>query len=223
MVYRFKVWFEDQEDVIRWIDIKPAHTMKQFHSIIQEAIGFDGKENASFFVSDDRWRRAKEIRLSKENTAIGNGDVVYLTQYAGPNNYSLMDETKIRDLVNDPHQRFVYVSDFSALWTLYCELIAIAEDDIRKIYPSIYRSEGKAPRQKEDGKFKLLDDDEFDALAEKILAAKNAKALLMDDPEELLDEVDDDLDDDDEEDDEDQTDEFGFGEFQDGIDPEDLR
>jgi len=200
MIYRFKVWFEDQEDIIRWIDVKPAHTLLQFHQIIQESIGFDGKELASFFVSDDRWRRLKEVQLDASANAVNSGDVVYKSQMIGE----------------------LYVSDYIALWTLYCELVTIAETDAKKTYPSIYRSEGKAPRQKEDGKFKMLDDDEFDALAEKILAAKNAKALLIDHEEELLDE-DDDFEDEDDDDEDDNNDEFGFGEFQDGLDADDLK
>jgi len=69
----------------------------------------------------------------------------------------------------------------------------------------------------------MLDDDEFDALAEKILAAKNAKALLMDHEEELLDEDDEDEFDDDEDDEDDNNDEFGFGEFENGLDADDLK
>jgi hypothetical protein len=224
MIYRFKVWFEDQEDIIRWIDIKPGHTMQHLHNIIQESIGFDGKELASFFVSDDRWRRLKEVQLDASANAVNSGDVVYKSQTIGGHQPILMETVKIRELVNDPHQRFVYVSDYAVLWTLYCELVAIAETDAKKTYPSIYRSEGKAPRQREDGKFKMLDDDEFDALAEKILAAKNAKALLIEQEEELLDGEDDEDDFDDEEDDADENnDEFGFGEFEDGLDADDLK
>lgn len=223
MIYRFKVWFEDQEDIIRWIDIKPAHTLLQFHQIIQESIGFDGKELASFFVSDDRWRRLKEIQLDPSANAVNSGDVVYKSQTIGGHQPILMETIKIRELVNDPHQRFVYVTDYATLWTLYCELVSIVEPDAKKTYPSIFRSEGKAPRQKEDGKFKMLDDDEFDALAEKILAAKNAKALLIDPEEELLDDDDEEFEDEDGDDEDDNTDEFGFGEFQDGLDADDLK
>jgi len=34
--------------VVRWIEIKPSHTFMDFNNIIQEAIGFDNKELASF-------------------------------------------------------------------------------------------------------------------------------------------------------------------------------
>jgi hypothetical protein len=73
----------------------------------------------------------------------------------------------------------------------------------------------------------MLDDNEFDALAEKILAAKGIKSLLVEHEEELLaaedddDDLDDDLDDEDEE--EDDHDEFGFNDLSTGIDADDLK
>jgi hypothetical protein len=60
----------------------------------------------------------------------------------------------------------------------------------------VYRSEGKSPRQREDSRFKMLDDNEFDALAAKILAAKAGKNIMEGAEEELLDETDDEDDDD---------------------------
>lgn len=218
MIYRFKVWFEDMDDIIRWIEIKPSHTFLDFNNIIQEAIGFDNKEAASFFVSDDRWRKISEIKKAKpeniENDLTGNMDT------------PLMADTKIRTFVDDPHQHFIYIFDYNVQWTLMCELIGIEPSVEKQVYPKIYRSEGKPPRQHNDSKFKMLDDNEFDALAEKILAAKGVKSLLMEHEEELLDEdddddLDDDLDDDDDSDEND--DEFGFNDLSNGIDADDLK
>lgn len=218
MIYRFKVWFEDMDDIIRWIEIKPSHTFLDFNNIIQEAIGFDNKEAASFFVSDDRWRKISEIKKAKpeniENDLTGNMDT------------PLMADTKIRTFVDDPHQHFIYIFDYNVQWTLMCELIGIEPSVDKQVYPKIYRSEGKPPRQHNDSKFKMLDDNEFDALAEKILAAKGVKSLLMEHEEELLDEdddddLDDDLDDDDDSDEND--DEFGFKDLSNGIDADDLK
>jgi hypothetical protein len=72
----------------------------------------------------------------------------------------------------------------------------ITEDAPKKEYPSLFRSEGKSPRQREDSRFKMLDDNEFDALAAKILAAKAGKNIMEGAEEELLDEQDDEDDDD---------------------------
>ncbi len=178
MVYRFKVWFEEIEDVVRWIEIKPSHSFQQFHTIIQESIGFDNKELASFFVSDNQWRRISEIILSKsdkDDSGIGNLDA------------PLMSETKLRMLVNDPHQRFIYVFDYSALWTFQCELIGIEEHNDKYAYPRVYKSLGKSPRQRDESKFNMLNDAEFDALAEKILASKGVQKLVIEPEQELFD------------------------------------
>jgi Plasmid pRiA4b ORF-3-like protein len=200
MIYRFKVWFEDVEDVTRWIDVKPSHTFLEFHNIIQESIGFDKKEFASFYISDDKWRKLMEISL--EDMHMGEDD-----QNADP--VMLMKDSRLRDFINDPHQRFVYITDFVANWTLFCELQAIADEQPKKEYPLIYRSEGKAPRQREDSKFKLLDDNEFDALAAKILAAKGAANIMEGAEEELLAAEDTD---------DEEKDEFGFDELEGGTD-----
>lgn len=204
------------EDVVRWIEIKPSHTFLDFNNILQEAIGFDNKEAASFFVSDDRWRKISEVKKSKP---LGDTDLT------GDAKAPLMESIKIRTCVNDPHQRFIYIYDYSTQWTLLCELISIEESNPKYTYPRVYRSEGKAPRQHNEGKFKMLDDNEFDTLAEKILAAKGVKSLLVEHEEELLaqddDDLDDDLDTEGEEDDE--NDEFGFGSLGEGIDADDLK
>ena len=139
-----------------------------------------------------------------------------------------MSDVKIRTCVNDPHQHFIYIFDYNVQWTLMCELISIEASSDKQVYPRVYRTEGKPPRQHNDSKFKMLDDNEFDALAEKILAAKGVKSLLVEHEEELLaaDDDDDDLDvdlDDDEDGDDEDHDEFGFSGLSNGIDADDLK
>lgn len=196
MIYRFKIWFEEVEDVYRWIDIKPSHTFLDFHNIIQEAIGFDKKEPSSFFISDDRWRKHMEIALQDMGDDAEN-------DLPKP----LMENARLRDYINDPHQRFVYITDFLAMWTLFCELQMITDEAPKKVYPLVYKSEGKAPRQREDSRFKMLDDNEFDALAAKILAAKAGKNIMEGAEEELI-----------AADDEDDEDDLGLKDFEDSPD-----
>ncbi len=197
MIYRFKVWFEDLEDVVRWIDIKPSHSFLDFHNIIQESIGFDKKEPTSFYISDDKWRKLFEICLDDMGTSDSEN----------PEPKALMKDARLRDYINDPHQRFIYITDFLAMWTLNCELQMITDDQPKKEYPLIFRSEGKSPRQREDSRFKMLDDNEFDALAAKILAAKAGKNIMEGAEEELLNETD-----------EEDEDDLGLNEYGDGTD-----
>ncbi len=191
MVYRFKVWFENNDEVIRWIDIKPSQTFLDFHNAIQDAIGFDKKELASFYISDSKWKRLFEIMLEDMTDGDDNEDALPVVT---------MNQAKLRDYINDPHQRFIYVTDYLANWTLLIELLSIEESSKDLIYPRLFRSEGKAPRQREDSKFKMLDDNEFDVLAAKILASKGIQNELTQEFSELETDATD----------EDEDDEFGM-------------
>ncbi len=187
MVYRFKVWFENNDEVIRWLDIKPSQTFLDFHNAIQDAIGFDKKELASFYISDGKWKRMFEIMLEDMTDGDENEDALPVVT---------MNQAKLRDYINDPHQRFIYVTDYLANWTLLIELLSIEESSKDLIYPRLFRSEGKAPRQREDSKFKMLDDNEFDALAAKILASKGIQNELTQEFSELETDATDEDDDD---------------------------
>lgn len=191
MVYRFKIWFENNDEVIRWIDIKPSQTFLDFHNAIQDAIGFDKKELASFYISDSKWKRLFEIMLEDMTDGDDNEDALPVVT---------MNQAKLRDYINDPHQRFIYVTDYLANWTLLIELLSIEESSKDLIYPRLFRSEGKAPRQREDSKFKMLDDGEFDVLAAKILASKGIQNELTQEFSELETDAAD----------EDEDDEFGM-------------
>lgn len=141
-VYRFKVCLEDNEDIFRDIDVKAAQTFEQFHTIIQEAFKFDAKHAASFFVSDDYWRKNQEITLRKEDLPLDEDEI---RKNVDPK--KLMGEVKIAKYIEQPHQRFVYVFDPNVQWTFLIEMIKIAEENARVNYPSIIKSYGTAPKQ----------------------------------------------------------------------------
>ncbi len=190
MIYRFKVWFEEDEDIVRWIDVQASNTFLDFHNCILDSIGFDKKEPASFYMSDDHWKKRLEVTLV--DMGLEESD------QAEPK--PLMKDARMRDYVNDPHQRFVYVYDFIQMWTLFCELTQILEDEKGKSYPSVFRSLGKAPRQHEGAsRFKIVDDAEFEELAARMIAGRKGDGPAGE--EELL--VDDE--------DEDEEDDLGFG------------
>ncbi len=47
-VYRFKVSFEEHEDISREIEIRSDQTFEDLHNAIQQAVGFDASQPASF-------------------------------------------------------------------------------------------------------------------------------------------------------------------------------
>src|SRR3954467_11374183 len=141
-VYRFKVYLEDNEDVFRDIDIKAAQTFEQFHTIIQEAFKFDAKHSASFFVSDDYWRKGQEITLRKEDLPLDEEEI---RKNVEPK--KLMKDVKIAKYIEQPHQRFVYVFDPEAQWTFFLEMIKIVEVNNKLDYPAIVKTVGTPPKQ----------------------------------------------------------------------------
>ena len=43
-IYRFKIAFEDNEDIYREIEIKSTQTFEDFHNVIVQSINFDNYE-----------------------------------------------------------------------------------------------------------------------------------------------------------------------------------
>lgn len=127
-VYKFRLTFEDHDDVSRDIEIKPTQTFLEFHNIIQKAIGFDGSKSASFFMSQDNWRKGQEITLENPQ-----GEA------------KLMANAKLNQMVVDPHQKIYYCFD-GEKWCFYIELIKIVKDEGGE-YPRIVKSSGVAPKQ----------------------------------------------------------------------------
>lgn len=143
-VYRFRIVFEDHEDVVREIDILGKQTYEDFHRAIQEAIGFDGSKDASFFMSDDFWRKGQELAL---NPPPQNDDDDDYPSSRKKQEIRPMSKAKIAEYIEDPHQKMVYVFDPAAKWTLLIELSKIVPDDPKANYPKTSKSEGAAPKQ----------------------------------------------------------------------------
>lgn len=121
-VFKFRITFEDIEDVSRDIEIKPNQTFEDFHFAIQNAIGFDAKHKAEFYLSDDLWRKGKKVSFEK------------------------LSKINLIDVIDNPHQKFIYEYD-DGNWTLYVELFKIVTDESGDIYPRCVKSIGKAPKQ----------------------------------------------------------------------------
>src|SRR5574337_867135 len=123
-VYRFRITFEDHDDIYREIEILGKQSYEEFHRAIQEAIGFDNSKDASFFMSDDLWRKGQEIALRPPKN---DDDDDYPVR--GKKEIKQMSKCRIADFIDDPHQRILYIFDPQAKWTLMIELTKILADD----------------------------------------------------------------------------------------------
>jgi hypothetical protein len=133
--YRFRVSFEDYDDVVRDIEIKSTQTFEEFHHAIHNCIGFDAAKPASFYISNDNWKKGKEI-TSRE------------LKEAEKDTVATMRTARLRDFIADPHQKIYYIFDFTANWAFRIELIKIiVADDNSVTYPRCIKSMGEAPKQ----------------------------------------------------------------------------
>lgn len=141
-VYKFKIFVEDNEDIYREIEILSGQTFDDFHNAIQDAFKFDKKHAASFFVSDDYWRKDQEITLRQEDLPL---DADEIKKNVSPK--KLMSATKIAKYIDNPRQRFMYVFDPAVKWAFCIELMKILPDNPKMIYPVCVKTIGSAPKQ----------------------------------------------------------------------------
>jgi len=156
-IYRFRVSFEDNEDIYREIEIKSTQTYEDFHNVILHSINFDNLHNASFFISDDLWRKGEEIILHPQKESPNKNRKAETPKRE-------MGKCKMALLIDDPHQKFVYIYDPKTAWTFLIELVKIVLDDAKISYPICAKSVGIAPKQykKSDEVPVVVEDEEFD-------------------------------------------------------------
>jgi len=131
-VYKLRVSFDEHEDIYRDIEVRASQTFYDLHEVILQSIGFDTKHAASFFVSDEYWRKNDEITLLEEDLEDG---------------VRLMKKVKISSTVVQPNQRYIYLYDKQVLWSFNIEMIKLVPEDVRAQYPRCIKTVGQAPKQ----------------------------------------------------------------------------
>lgn len=134
-IYRFRISFEEHDDIYRDIEIRSVQSFEQFHTAIQEAIGFDASKQATFFMSNDNWKKGQEIALNKP----ANNST---------KDIKIMKDCRLCDFIADPHQKIYYTFDQPSQWTFFIELYKILpETEASKKYPVCVKIHGDAPKQ----------------------------------------------------------------------------
>ncbi len=133
-IYRFKVSFEDYDDIERDIDIKSNQTFEDLHRAIHQSTGYQVEASSSFYVSNDQWKKNEEIAFLPNPRKVNNG-------------VALMSNSKLSSFIDDPHQKFYYTYNFDRPFDFHVELVKILlNDESGKTYPFLARSLGEAPK-----------------------------------------------------------------------------
>jgi hypothetical protein len=133
-IYRFKISFEDFDEVVREIDIKSNQTFEDLHKAIHKSTGYNPEKSSSFYVSTDHWIKGDEIAYLPNDRKIERGVV-------------LMENSKLLKFIEDPHQKFYYIYNFERPFDFHVELIKIILDaDPNLEYPVLFKKHGEAPK-----------------------------------------------------------------------------
>lgn len=124
-VYRFRVYIEDDHEVFRDIDVQGKHRFADLHQTIVKAFNFQKNQPAAYYASDQSWYE---------------GDVVVELDEKLEG-----DHQKIASHINEPHQRFLCVTQSFNELGLALELQRILKEEDGKTYPLCVRSEGDPP------------------------------------------------------------------------------
>jgi hypothetical protein len=133
MVYRFLILSDEADNFEREIQISPEATFLDLHHTILHSVGYAKDQMASFFICDDDWSKKTEITLVEMDTS------------SEEDNY-IMGDTRLEELVDEEHQKLLYVFDYMTERAFFMELCEIIpRKNIRK--PAVSKSVGEAPPQ----------------------------------------------------------------------------
>ncbi|BAU55363.1 IS1096 element passenger TnpR family protein [Mucilaginibacter gotjawali] len=134
-LYRFRITFEDYDDVLREIDVKSNQTFEDLHRAIHQSTGYNPEYPSSFYISNDQWIKGEEITYMPNQKRIDRG-------------VALMDKVKLLSYIDDPHQKFYYTFNFDRPFDFHVELMKIILDETPgTTYPAVIKSVGEAPKQ----------------------------------------------------------------------------
>jgi len=108
MICIFEISSSEALGFKRLVHINSEQTFEDFHQIIQRTCNFDHSQLASFFLTDDLWRKNIEI------TSLDSGK-------STPKLFS-MRTTKLNEYLSETGQKLKYVFDFFNERFFYIEL-----------------------------------------------------------------------------------------------------
>ncbi len=168
MVFRFLILSDEVDDFKREIQISSEATFLELNDAILDSVGYTKDQMASFFICDDDWSKKTEITLVEMDTS------------SDEDNY-IMENTHLDELLEDEHQKLLYVFDYMTDRAFFMELREIIPNkDLDKAVCT--KSKGVPPSQQ-------MSIDEFD---NKLTASSSISDLDADfygdseyDPDEL--------------------------------------
>ena len=134
MILLFRIISDEDQEFYRDLVIDGSDTFLNFHHVLQENLGFDPTQLASFFITNEDWEKQNEITL------------IDMMQEAGSETLT-MEEVSMEQYFDDVNQRMIYVFDFFSERAFFMELIESSDQVSPRKTPFIAQSVGDPPQQ----------------------------------------------------------------------------
>ncbi|MEN8157435.1 MAG: hypothetical protein ABFS10_10825 [Bacteroidota bacterium] len=134
MILLFRIISDEDPEFLRDLVIDSSDSFLDFHQTLQENLGYDASQLASFFITNEMWEKQQEITLIDMMEEPG---VEALT----------MGEVTMDTYLSEINQRMIYVFDFFSERVFFMELIEKSDQTSSRKTPFIGDSRGDAPPQ----------------------------------------------------------------------------
>lgn len=109
MLFRFLILSDEVDDFKREIKIDSEATFLDLHNAILDSVGYTKDQMCSFFICDDDWSKRNEITLVEMDTSSEEDSYI-------------MEDTTLEELLEDEHQKLLYVFDYMTERAFFMEL-----------------------------------------------------------------------------------------------------
>jgi hypothetical protein len=134
-ILRFNITIEDDQELLRVMDIPAAANFEELHFAILDAVDFDATQLSSFFICNNEWE--KKVELTLINMGTDESDMV-----------PIMKEIKLKDYEHEVGQKLIFEYDFVLMWRFFLEVSKIySTDEPAANFPKIVESVGASPKQ----------------------------------------------------------------------------
>lgn len=134
MIYLLRLISDENQDFIRDIVAKDSDTFLEIHHILQENLGYDPSQLASFFITNAHWEKKQEITL------------LDMMQDSGLETRT-MEEATLGEFLQKESQRMIYVFDFFSERAFFVEVADILKSDPGRKTPFVAKEAGTPPPQ----------------------------------------------------------------------------
>jgi hypothetical protein len=149
LIYRFRITCEEHEGFLREIEIQPGQTFLDFHHILIDSAELLHCERASFFNTDKKYKKDKEISLKAEKRQVRKYDEDMDQVVTESLSLPLMKAEKLKNYIEDPHQKMIYEFVGKDVFSFHIELFKIAPTDGATSFPRCIKRVGELPKKAE--------------------------------------------------------------------------